>query len=70
MFMDDVISKLSEAGEFYSAKEVTKVFVKNKVRTYRTKTILDKAVDDGKLSRVFSKRTWWYGRRIDKTLEV
>ena len=61
---DDVIEKIQQSGEFYSAKEVARIFCEDKVKPYRVKTVLDKAVDSNRLSRVMSKRTWWYGRKL------
>jgi len=58
----DVIGQIIETGEFYSAKEVTAVFVEGQVRAYRTKAVLDHAVEEGLLARVWDGKKYLYGK--------
>jgi len=60
----DVIGRIIEAGEYYSAQEVCDTFVKNEVKVFRTKSMLDKAVDNKLLARFWHQRKYLYGRPI------
>ncbi len=61
----DVIGQIIESGEYWSAKEVRGKFVKNQVEVFRTKTMLDKAVEDGIITRLWDRRKYVYGRNIE-----
>jgi len=61
----DVIGRIIESGEYWSAKEVREGFVERKVEVFRTKTMLDKAVKDGIITRLWDKRRYVYGRNIE-----
>jgi len=61
----DVYGQIIESGEYWSAKEVREKFVDNQVQVFRTKTMLDKAVKDGIIIRLWDKRKYLYGRKFD-----
>ncbi len=60
-----VITDIAESGQYYAASEVTEIFVEHKVKKFRTKTVLDKAVNEGLLSRVWDKKRYVYGKKFD-----
>jgi len=57
----EVIGEIIESRQYWSAKEVREKFVKNQVEVFRTKTVLDKAVADGIIDRVWDKKRYCYG---------
>lgn len=59
-----VIAEIIQTGEYYSAKEVQQIFCKEQVQVFRTKSVLDKAVDEKVLSRFWSQRKYIYGRHL------
>jgi len=61
----EVIGEIIESGEYWSVKEIYEKFVKKQVKEFRTKTVLDKAVEDGSISRFWDKRRYVYGRNIE-----
>ena len=61
----EVIQEIVKSEEFWSVMEVTEIFVENKVKKFRTKTVLDRAVEEGLLTRVWDKKRYVYGKRFD-----
>lgn len=60
-----VITEIVESGQYYSAKEVKEKFAHDEVKTFRTKSVLDKAVEKGVLAKFWHKRMYIYGRPIE-----
>lgn len=60
---DTVAKKITETGLAYTVKEVweSKQLVDKRVGQYRTKNALDKLVEEGKLSRLYDGKRFWYG---------
>ena len=60
-----VIAQIISSGQYYSATEVRELFAKNEVKTFRTKSVLDKAVEQGLLARFWHQRKFIYGKPIE-----
>lgn len=60
----NVIAEIIKTGEYFSAKEVQQLFCKEQVQVFRTKSVLDKAVEEKVLSRFWSQRKYIYGRHL------
>jgi len=63
---ETVIDNILKTGKYFSAKEVTETFVDNKVKVFRTKAVLDRAVEDGILAKYWHERRYVYGKPIKK----
>ena len=59
-----VVIDIIASEKYYSAKEVRTIFAKDEVKTFRTKSMMDKAVEEGYLARYWSKGKYIYGKPV------
>ena len=60
---DEIAKRICKTDLAYTVKEVweNKDLVNKRVGQYRTKNALDKLVEEGKLSRLYDGKRFWYG---------
>jgi len=61
---DEVIKRIKESEKYWSVNEVHNDLVHHKVTRFRVKVVLDKAVKEGKLTRGYIGRAFYYGKPI------
>jgi len=61
---EKINEQIVKSGKYFSAKEVTEELVENKVKVFRTKAVLDKAVEDGVLERFWHEKRYVYGKPL------
>jgi len=55
-----ILAALRKDGGIYSTTQVWEIFVKKAVNRYRTKEVLHKYADTGKIARVYKGGQYWW----------